>query len=396
MDNCLAESPQWIRQHIRDILSYYHPDCIDRHFGGYVAQLDEQDGHVYDARTKHLVATARAVHNFSVGRLVDGPVWCRAAAEHGLTFLQSGHWDESHMGYDWILAGRDTLDATRHCYGHAFVMLAGSRAHQAGIGRGLETLERAYDVIDRQFWEPEYGLCADEAAADWSEVSDYRGLNANMHTCEALLAAYEATGESQYVDRAATIAETVTRDLAEDENGRIWEHYTDDWDIDFEYNRDDPTHQFRPWGYQPGHHVEWAKLLLILHEHAPKPWHISRAKELFDTAVGIGWDDDHGGFYYTVGRDGEPVVADKYSWAVTEGIGAAALLSKHDAAYRDWYVRLWNYADKHFVNPRHSNWYERLTREHQRDDPNRGVEVEPGYHPINNAWVALQVFVDES
>jgi mannose/cellobiose epimerase-like protein (N-acyl-D-glucosamine 2-epimerase family) len=273
-------------------------------------------------------------------------------------------------------------------------MLAGARAHQAGFGRGRETLERAYDVVDRRFWEPEHGLCADEASADWADTSDYRGLNANMHTCEALLAAYEATGETRYLDRAATIATRVTRDLADDD-GRLWEHYTEDWRADLEYNRDDPTHQFRPWGYQPGHHVEWAKLLLLLHRHAPEPWHADRAEELFDVAVDVGWDDDYGGFYYTVDREGEPVVADKYGWAVAEGIGAAALLSRHDEAYGEWYDRLWEYADEHFVNHRHGNWYERLTREHHRDDPNRGVAVEPGYHPLTNAWVALQAFADE-
>jgi mannose/cellobiose epimerase-like protein (N-acyl-D-glucosamine 2-epimerase family) len=395
MSGSVSRRPRWIRQYIHNVLSYYYPRCIDTHFGGYIAQLDEQDGHVYDARTKHLVATARAVHNFSVGCLLEGPVWCRAAAEHGLTFLQTGHWDDTHEGYDWLLAGRDTEDATRHCYGHAFVMLAGARAHQAGIDRGRETLERAFAVVDEHFWEPEHGLCADDASADWSDVSPYRGLNANMHTCEALLAAYEATGESRYLDRAATIAERVTRDLAQSDDGRLWEHYTADWDADFDHNRDDPTHQFRPWGYQPGHHVEWAKLLLILHRHAPEAWHVTRANALFDTAVDIGWDDAGGGFFYTVDREGEPVVTDKYGWEVTEAIGAAALLSRHDEAYLEWYDRLWDYAHEHFVNPRHGNWYERVTHEHQRDGPNHGVAVEPGYHPINNAWVAVQVFEDE-
>ncbi len=66
------------------VLTFYYPDCIDTRYGGYIAQLDERDGFVYDGQTKHLVATARAVHNFSVGALIDGPVWCGTEAEHGL------------------------------------------------------------------------------------------------------------------------------------------------------------------------------------------------------------------------------------------------------------------------------------------------------------------------
>lgn len=392
MSASLFRNPVWLRQHVKDVLSFYYPAILHTHYGGYVAQLDERDGHIYDARTKHLVATARAVHNFSVGVMLDGPVWCLPAAERGLSFLKNGHWDDTHDGYDWILEGRDTVDATRHCYGHAFVILAGARAHQAGISGGRETLERAFEVIDERFWEESNGLCADEATADWSELSSYRGLNANMHTCEALLAAYEATGEGRYIDRAGVIASTVTRDLAESETGRIWEHFTEDWDPDFEYNREEPAHQFRPWGYQPGHHVEWAKLLLVLHEHDPESWQVPRATELFETAVDMGWDDDHGGLYYTIDRDGEPVVANKYGWAHAEGIGAAALLAQRDGAYAEWYDRLWEYADAHFINPRHGNWYGRLSKDHERDGPNHGVAVEPGYHPLNNAWVALRAF----
>lgn len=73
-----------------------------------------------------------------------------------------------------------------------------------------------------------------------------------------------------------------------------------------------------------------------------------------------------------------------------EAIGAAALLPQHDDEYVEWYDRLWEYADTHFLNPRHGNWYERLSRHHERDGPNYGVAVETGYHPLNNAWVALE------
>jgi mannose/cellobiose epimerase-like protein (N-acyl-D-glucosamine 2-epimerase family) len=378
-----------LRHQFRDVLNFYYPTCIDTRVGGYVAQLDERDGGVYDARTRHLVATARGVHNFALGVLADGPDWCRFAAEHGLGFLSTVHWDPEHRGYDWLLDDRETTDATRYCYGHAFVVLAGARAHQAGIPGGLAELERAYEVMDERFREPDHGLYADEASADWGSLSSYRGANANMHACEALLAAYEATDRGAYLERAYTIADRFTREVAGTDGGLLWEHYTETWEHDFEYNRDDPRHQFRPWGYQPGHHAEWAKLLALLYDHRPRDWLIERARELFDAAVGIGWDGEYGGFYYTVDREGEPVVADKYGWPHAEAIGASALLSRHDEGYLEWYDRLWSYAREHLINPKYGNWYERLDREGERDDPNRGTEVEPGYHPLTNAWIAM-------
>lgn len=385
-----------LRHGMRDVLNFYYPRCIDTDVGGYVAQLDERDGGVYDARTRHLVATARGVANFSLGTLVGGPDWCRFAAEHGLSFLSNAHWDAENEGYDWLLDGRQTTDATRHCYGHAFVLLAGARAHQAGIPGGLATLERAYGVLDERFFEPEHGLYADEASPDWGEVSSYRGQNANMHACEALIAAYEATDREGYLDRAYTVAERFTREVTQATDGLLWEHYTEGWKPDLEYNREEPRHQFRPWGYQPGHHVEWAKLLVLLHEHRPREWLLERARELFETAVELGWDEEYEGFYYTVEESGEPVVADKYGWVHAEAIGASALLSVRDETSLEWYDRLWSYACEHFINPKYGNWYERITREHERDDPNRGVEVEPGYHPLTNCWLAMSALSEGS
>ncbi|WP_049903744.1 AGE family epimerase/isomerase [Halococcus agarilyticus] len=386
-----SRNPELLRARTCRLLQFYWPDIVDRRFGGYVAQLDERDGHVYDGRSKHLVATCRAIHNFAIGVAIDGPTYCRAAAEHGLHFLRHVQWDEEDEGYDWLLSGRETADDTRHCYGHAFAVLATARAVEVGLPDANAELERALGVLDERFFEPEYGLYADAASGDWSAYHQYRGQNANMHACEALLAAYEATGDEAHLDRAATVAASLVRDRA-DEAGRVWEHYTTEWEPDLAYNRDEPDHLFRPWGYQPGHHAEWAKLLCHLAEHRDDAWLVPRAKELFDTAVAIGWDENHGGFHYTVDESGEPVVADKYGWALAEGIGAAARLAVHDETYLEWYDRLQGCATDHVVNPRFGNWYERLSHDWSWDGPNHGTAVEPGYHPVANQHVAMDVF----
>ena len=41
---------------------------------------------------------------------------------------------------------------------------------------------------------------AEELREDWSPFSGYRGQNSNMHLSEALMAAFEATGERSYLD----------------------------------------------------------------------------------------------------------------------------------------------------------------------------------------------------
>ena len=359
-----------------------------------MAQVSDRDGTVYDARAKLLPATARFVFNYSVGALLDGPHYCEEMAAHGIRHLERHHRDDRHGGYVWLLDGQDVADGGKRCYGHAFVLLAFATAARAGVPGARERIEPAFDLLDEHFWEDEYGRCRVELDRDWTGTSDYRGQNANMHTCEAFIAAYEATGEDAYLDRAYTIAENLARDLADEGDGLLWEHYTTDWELDWEYNRHQPAHLFRPWGYQPGHLLEWAKLLCTLHEHRGDDWLVERAAHFFDAAVEHGWDDDRGGLVYNFDRDGDPLVENKYYWPLCEGVGATALLADRfdDERYREWYDRIWAYALEHAVNDRYGNWYFQLTPDNEvateaiDDTP----EVKVGYHQINAIYETLR------
>jgi mannose/cellobiose epimerase-like protein (N-acyl-D-glucosamine 2-epimerase family) len=391
-DHSTVRDPKWLYQHVRGILNFYYPTCLDHRFGGYVPQMSDRDGHVYDGLHKSVVATARFVYNFSVGELLDGPDWCRSVAHHGVDFLLDAH-RRADGGYPWLLAGREVEDSARTCYAHAFVLLAFATAAKAGVPRARDHVAETADCIDERFWESDHGLCRGKLDADWHPTERYRGQNANMHVCEAMLAAHEATGEERYLDRAATIAERLARDLADAGDGLVWEHYTADWEFDWEYNRDQPEHLFRPWGYQPGHLLEWAKLLVRLDGHRERGWHLDRARRFFDAAVEQGWDADGGGFVYTVDREGDPVVEDKYYWPLAEGFAAAARLAAvtDEDRYREWYDRIWAYAWEHVINRRYGNWYGRLTPDNRLHD---GIDATPkvktDYHPVGCCYDVLR------
>lgn len=388
------QSVQWLREEINSILNFYYPACIDTEVGGYIAQFDEETGEVYDRKSKHLVATSRFVVNHCIGASVTDLEWCRSAAEHGIQFLQTHHRDSARGGYHWLLEGQEPRESKRICYGHAFALLALARAAEAGIPGVESELAHLYQFLMDQFWEPEYGLCKSEYDPNWTTAAEYRGQNANMHMCEAMLAAYEATGDDQYLKRARTIAEALTVRLVGETDGLIWEHYTRDWEHDFDYNRDDPKHTFRPWGYQPGHQIEWAKLLSILARHSDAEWLVPRAKELFDAAIAYGWDDNDGGFYYSVDLDREPLATEKYSWEIAEAIGAAAALYDvtGDTTYRTWYTDFWEYAETHLINQDRRNWYTKVTAANEPVPTKSGVAVEPGYHPIGACLEGIRVF----
>lgn len=409
-------SADFLRDHVLRTMSFYDGRCVDPS-GGFF-HFFRDDGTVFDRQTRHLVSSTRFVitHVWAARRFPDHPhagAW-REAAAHGLKFLREAHLDPRAGGYAWLLRwdkGRaEVLDATRHCYGLAFVLLAHAEAAKSGLAEALPGIGETFALMERRFWEPDNHLYADEARihedGSW-ELSPYRGQNANMHACEAMLAAYEATGDAAYLGRAAQIAEAVTGKLAAMAGGLVWEHYGRDatglWRPDWAYNKDDRTNIFRPWGFQTGHLTEWAKLLLTLERllppNADEPL-VHRARALFAAAVEHGWDRKHGGLVYgfagahdAAGSDGKFAIydADKYFWVQAESIAAAAALAMrtNEGGYWDWYDRIWAYSWAHMIDHQHGAWYRILSPDNKKLTDEKSPAGKVDYHTMGACYEAL-------
>jgi mannose/cellobiose epimerase-like protein (N-acyl-D-glucosamine 2-epimerase family) len=395
-------SRDFLLDHIRHTMAFYRPRALDPR-GGFF-HFFRDDGSVYDAHTRHLVSSTRFIFNYAMAYRQFGDPAYRAALEHGLAYLRERHRNASTGGYAWLLDANGVVNATNHCYGLAFVLLAYAHAALAGVEVARPWIDETFDLMERKFWSPAAGLYADEAAADWSAVSAYRGQNANMHACEAMLAAFEATGQPRHLDRAAKLAENVTLRQAKLSNDLIWEHYHADWSVNWDYNRHDKSNMFRPWGYQPGHLTEWAKLLLILERQSARlnpaitdtqPWRGPRAVALFEAAMKYAWDEEHGGIVYGFAPDGSICDGDKYFWVQAESLAAAALLAKHsgEEKYWQWYERIWDYSWRHFVDHEHGAWYRILTRDNRKYSDEKSPAGKTDYHTMGACYEVLNVLV---
>jgi mannose/cellobiose epimerase-like protein (N-acyl-D-glucosamine 2-epimerase family) len=381
--------PDFLEEHVKRTMAFYDPVARDP-AGGFFQNFRD-DGSVFDADSRHLVSSARFAFNYAMAARHFGREDYLAWAAHGLDYLETRH-RQGSGGYAWTLDARGVTDATNHCYGLAFVMVAGATALLAGLEAGRRTLDAAWEAMERHFWDADHGLYKDEASADFAIVSPYRGQNANMHACEALLWAFEATGEGRFLERAAVIADHVTRRQAALAGGLVWEHYRPDWSVDWDYNRDNPKHLFRPWGFQPGHQTEWAKLLLILDRHLPRPWHLGTARMLFDRAVELAWDEAHGGLCYGFDPQGRICDGDKYFWVQAESFAAAKLLelATGEARYGARYQQLWQYSWDHMIDHRHGAWFRILTRDNRKYDDLKSPLGKTDYHTMGACYEVLR------
>lgn len=392
-------APPFLRAHIRDTLAFYAPHGFDSTGGFYHAYRD--DGTVFDPLIRHLVSSCRFVFNYATAYRAFGDRADQTRTAHALRFVRDVHRDPVRGGYDWTLKWRHgaggapsmkiDVDATRHAYGHAFVLLAYAHATLAGLEEARPLIGETFALIERHFWDAAGQLYADEASGDWT-LCAYRGQNANMHMTEALLAAYDATKEIPYLQRAITVAENITVRQAALTHDLIWEHFDTQWQVDWDYNKDDPSNLFRPWGFQLGHQIEWAKLLLQLERRvnavpqlaAQASWMLPRARALYDAGMGPGWDTQYGGVLFGMAPDGTICDSDKYFWVQAEAIAAAARLARRTGESRYWddYDRLWTYCWAHFIDHTHGAWYRILRRDNSKIDALKSPPGKTDYHTM--------------
>ncbi|WP_133010561.1 AGE family epimerase/isomerase [Marinomonas flavescens] len=382
-------STAFLDQHIKSTMDFYHPNCIDQNGGFY--HFFKDNGDIYDHDTRHLVSSTRFVFNYAKAYLNEGKSEYLEATRHGLAYLRERH-KRDNGGYVWLLSKDENLDETNHCYGLAFVLLAYSTAYKAGVEEAKPWIAETFALMESHFWDAKFELYKDEISADWQTVSPYRGQNANMHSCEALIAAFDATQEQQYLDRALRIAENICQRQAALSKGQIWEHYTTEWEIDWEYNKQDPRNLFRPWGFQPGHQTEWSKLLLLIQQRKPQDWLVPKAVSLFEFAWSQSWDDNNGGLCYGYDTEGNVCDGDKYFWVQAESFAAAAMLALETKEERYWqrYESLWQYSWQHMIDHEFGAWFRILHQDNRAYDDCKSPAGKTDYHTMGACYEVIE------
>lgn len=351
------------------------------------------DGRPWPDFPRNTYETARMCHVYHMGAIMYGEGW-KKQADGAMKGLISALHDEENGGwFDGLLPDGKPKEG-KLCYSHAFVILAASDCLMAGDEEGKEFFDKALSVFDRYFWDEKDGMTCDTWDSSFSHKDSYRGLNANMHTVEALLNAADASGNEVYRQRAGRIIRRVV-DLAAANEWRIPEHYNDQWDPLLDYNEDRPADPFKPYGATPGHGLEWARLILqwassTFDEDDPDFHHFLEASQkLFHRAKEDAWFADGApGFVYTTDWSGKPIVSYRMHWVLAEAINTAAVLYRvtNQAYYADSFAEFLAYLDEKVLDHDHGSWF------HQLNNNNEVVgTVWPGKPDLYHAYQATLI-----
>ncbi|WEK02697.1 MAG: AGE family epimerase/isomerase [Candidatus Devosia phytovorans] len=350
---------QYLMRQANNLFDFFEAASINPK-GGFF-ELDDEGLPLDEGNsTRQIHVTTRMIHCAVIGSLLGRP-GSDEIVDHGMRYVWEQHRDAEHGGYVWGLDDNGVVNGSKQAYGHAFVLLAASSAKLVGHPLAEQMIADVTKIINERFWDEGTGTVKDEYNQDWSELLPYRGQNANMHMTEALMAAFEATGDKAYLQKAERIAELIILKNAVALDHRVAEHFDADWVLDKNYEGNE---MFRPSGTTPGHWLEWSRLLYQLWVLGEKrlSWMTGAARELFRQSIELGWDTAHGGFFYTLDWDNKPIMREKLWWPTAEAIGAAAYISAYDTHdyFQTWYRKLWDYAENHVIDHARGGWLSEL------------------------------------
>ena len=350
------------------------------------------DGTPWKERSRETWITSRMAHVYSIGSFL-GHAGSEDLADAALKGLTGELHDDINGGWYAGLTCDGAILPTKQCYAHAFVILAASSGLLADRPAAKALLQEALDTYDLRFWNAEEGLSCDTWNTEFTVLDDYRGLNANMHTVEAFLAAADVLEDEMYRVRCGRIIDNVLV-WAKENNWRIPEHFSKSWVADLECNAEKPDDPFKPYGATPGHGMEWARLItqwaLSTYATAEEAKaYIEAAENLYNRAVSDAWNADGApGVAYTTDWNGKPVVHDRMHWTLAEAINTSATLYRvtGNKKYADDYAMFMQYLDETVLDHSCGSWF------HQLDAHNQLKEtVWPGKSDIYHALQAMLI-----
>jgi mannose-6-phosphate isomerase len=217
----------------------------DRTSGGFVDQL-HQDGRADVSAPRRVFVQARQIYCFAKAAQMGWQPDCREIALKGLEHLLSkAKGPDGRPGFVHTLApDGSVLDPLRDSYDHAFVLLALATVYALDRDAQIRSeIDALLSFLDAQLRSPHGGFL------EGLPASLPRRQNPQMHLFEAMIAAFDATHDLAFRQRAGQFFALFLANLYDKQTRVLGEYFEDDWS------------KIEPVSVEPGHQAEWVWLL---------------------------------------------------------------------------------------------------------------------------------------
>jgi mannose/cellobiose epimerase-like protein (N-acyl-D-glucosamine 2-epimerase family) len=213
--------------------------------GGFIDRL-APDGRADAAAPRRIMVQARQIYCFAKAAQMGWYPKGREVALKGLDYLLTkAKSPDGKPGFVHVLTPEGAvLKPLRDTYDHAFVLLALASAYALDRDAQIRAeIDALCYFLDTQLRSPNGGFL------EGLPPSMPRRQNPHMHLFEALIAAFDATHDNVFQNRAGDFFALFLANLYDKQKQLLGEYFEEDWS------------RIEPVSIEPGHQAEWVWLL---------------------------------------------------------------------------------------------------------------------------------------
>lgn len=232
-------------QTIQHSLPLWSREGWDSSKGGFVERLDSA-GRGDRAAPRRVRVQARQIYCFAKAAQLGWYPQGGEIAMKGLEYLLAkAKSPDGLLGFVHLLnPDGSTANPLRDTYDHAFVLLALATAYQLNRDAQLQDeIKSLVAFLDTSLRSPDGGFL------EGIPSTLPRRQNPQMHLFEAMIAAFDATGDPAFQSRAADLYALFIANLYDSQRQVLGEYFEEDWS------------RIEPVSVEPGHQAEWVWLL---------------------------------------------------------------------------------------------------------------------------------------
>ena len=371
----------------RTVLDFYLPGCLDPARLGYLE--DWKDGQFTRRGEKFLTLQARQLWFFSTMATERiERTRCLEAATLGAQLLDIAFRDAREGGYiSSIKDGGEPADTRKHAYLNSFVIYGLAAYYEATHDkRALQRAQEAFLKLDQHAHDNVNGGYHEFFYRDWKPVTDraekgYVGAigtktyNTHLHLLESFAALYRLWPDPRLRARLDELVQINTATV---------QHNVQRCNIDGWWPNWRMVEEPRNLRASYGHDVECLWLVLDAARTLGRPESLYRgwAMAIGGYAYEHGFDQEHGGFFYTGPLGMAADDTKKEWWVQTEALVGMLELYRQtgDARYYQAFVRTLDFCEQHQIAPGGGWWATRKADGSASDNDSRSSMWQGAYH----------------
>jgi mannose/cellobiose epimerase-like protein (N-acyl-D-glucosamine 2-epimerase family) len=234
----------WMRE---IALPFWAARGADSHNGGFVEEL-QSNGSPSDPGFKRVRVQGRQLFSFATAALLEWHPDAAAISKRGFDFIQRRCRNSEGAWAQRLKTDGSILDGEMDLYDTAFIVLGLSTYYQ--LTRDPDALRLLGSTLDQV--KTTLSVPGGRGYFQSTRDRDLLRQNPHMHWFEAMLYAFEATGDDRFLREAGQIYQLAQDHLIDPKTGALRELFDKNWN---------PVKEGGRILVEPGHHYEWAWLL---------------------------------------------------------------------------------------------------------------------------------------